>query len=172
MKKVFIAILVLIICTTLCACTFTNEDGSATIAGQAVIEGIGILANVLESAILIAGTLVLNVIRKQKKMQNTAAAFSNLLDATRQTVGELMQVFVNDWKAENEDGKLTPEQIGTLRQELLRLVIAKTDTETRELIEAAGADLTAIIIGEAESCINEIKSGYWIETPEETLTGV
>ena len=80
-----------------------------------------------------------------------------------------MQVFVNDWKEENVDGKLTPEQIGTLRQELIRLVTAKTDTETRMLIEAAGADLTALIIGEAENWINELKY-FETEPPAETPT--
>ena len=169
MKKFLIVLLTLIICATLCACTFTNEDGSTTIAGLAVTEGINILAKVLEAALMLAGTLALSAIRKQKSLQNTAAAFSNLLEATRQTVGELMQVFVNDWKEENVDGKLTPEQIGTLRQELIRLVTAKTDTETRLLIEAAGADLTALIIGEAENWINELKY-FETEPPAETPT--
>lgn len=169
MKKFLIVLLTLIICTTLCACTFTNDDGSTTIAGLAVIEGINILAKVLEAALMLAGTMVLGAIRKQKNLQNTAAAFSNLMEATRQTVGELMQVFVNDWKAENVDGKLTPEEIETLREELLRLVIAKTDTETRALIEAAGADLTALITGEAENWINELKY-FEMTTPEETPT--
>ena len=156
MKKVLIILLITAVCIGCSACTFTNEDGSNTIAGTAVEKGIDLIAKMLEIVILAAGTRLAGVVGKQKQFQNTALAIALLCEETRQTVGELKQVFVDDWKAEN-GGKLTTEQIETLRGELLRLVHAKLDTATQDLIVAAGADIEALIVGEAESYLPELK---------------
>lgn len=157
MKKILCILLAIVLCGSLCACTFTNEDGTSTIAGVAVEAGIGIVAKFLEGLLAIAGAFLLNNLSKSTKLKNTATALENLLTITRQTVGELQQVFVDDWKRENKDGKLTPAQIENLKSELLRLVYLKLDKETKDLIIAAGSDIDAIITGEAESFINKLK---------------
>lgn len=157
MKKFFIVALTLILCATLCGCALTNEDGSSTIAGVAIEQGLGILTKLLETAILIAGTWLLGKIGTRQEFANSTVAIQTLLEITRQTVGELNQVFVDEWKKAG-DGKLTPEEVNTLQQELLRLVKAKLTTPVQDLIEAAGADINALIIGEAESYIHELKN--------------
>ena len=89
-------------------------------------------------------------------MQNTQIALEILFDITRQTVGELQQTLVEDWKKEG-GGKLNKSQINALERELLRLVQDKLDTASKNLIEAAGMDITALITGAAEDWINTNK---------------
>lgn len=167
MKKVLCILLVIFLCSCLCACTFTNEDGSSTIAGIAIERGIYVLASFLESALFVAGTWLIGILGKQAKLKNITKATETLLTLTRQTVGELQQTLVDDWKAFSKDGKLTPEQIEDLRCNLLDLVKMKLDDATKDLIIAAGADLDALIIGEAESWINYLKPAPNYEPVEE-----
>ena len=157
MKKFFIILLTLLMCVTMCSCAMQNEDGSPTVFSIAVQEGIGLVATIMQSALLVAGTWLLGTLGKQTTLKNITTATAELITLTRQTVGELQQVFVDEWKASSKDGKLSPEQIKNLRDELLRLVNAKLDVSTKNLIEAAGADINALIIGEAESWINYLK---------------
>ena len=157
MKKVILVLFTLLMAFVLCACAMQNPDGSPTVFSVAVQEGVALLATLLQSALLIAGTWLLSVLGKQTKLKNITTATEELITITRQTVGELQQVFVDEWKASSKDGKLSPEQIKNLRDELLRLVNAKLDVSTKNLIEAAGADINALIIGEAESWINYLK---------------
>ena len=165
MKKFIVLLLLLSVSIGLCACSLTDENGNDTIAGTLVEEGINLLSEVLKAVVLITFTWLASVVGKSAKFKNTEAAIRILGEVTRQTVGELKQVFVDDWKAE-QGGKLTPEQISTLREELLRLVHAKMDTATKDFIIAAGADLEALIIGEAESYLPDLK---WGETNDPVI---
>ena len=165
MKKIIVLLLLLSVSIGLCACSLTDENGNDTIAGTLVEEGINLLSEVLKAVVLIIFTWLASVVGKSAKFKNTEAAIRILGEVTRQTVGELKQVFVDDWKAE-QGGKLTPEQISTLREELLRLVHAKMDTATKDFIIAAGADLEALIIGEAESYLPDLK---WGETNDPVI---
>ncbi len=157
MKKIFALILALCMALSLCACATVNEDGSPTPAGVAIEQGIALVARVLEAALAGAGTWVLSKIGKKKELQNTSIALESLFTITRQTVGELQQVLVKGWK-DACGGKLTEEQIETLRKELFVLVKKKLDQPTQDLIIAAGCDIDALITGAAEDWINTIKT--------------
>lgn len=157
MKKLFVLILALLMALSLCACATVNDDGSPTPAGIAVEQGITVLARAFEAVLAIAGTWVLSKIGKKKELQNTNLALEILFDITRQTVGELQQLFVKGWK-EAGGGKLTNEQVEMLRQELFVLVKKKLDQPTQDLLTAAGADINALISGAAEDWINTIKA--------------
>lgn len=156
MKKFFALILVLCMCLAMTACATVNPDGSPTPASVAIEQGILIVARVLEATLAVAGTWVLSKIGKKKELQNTNIALGILFDITRQTVGELQQLFVTSWK-EAGGGKLTDEQVEMLRQELFVLVKKKLDQPTQDLLIAAGADINALISGAAEDWINTIK---------------
>ena len=156
MKKILTIILALCLCLALSACATVNADGSPTPAGVAIEQGVTLLARALEAALAIAATWVLGKIGKRKELQNTNTALGTLFDITRQTVGELQQVFVNRWK-EAGGGKLTEDKQAILRSELLALVRKKLDQPTQDLIIAAGCDLDALITGAAEDWINTIK---------------
>lgn len=152
MKKILILILTLCMVLMLCGCTVEQDS----VAGVAIEQGVLVLARLMESVILVVGTWVLGKMAKQKQLQNVTEATGKLFEVTRQTVGELQQVFVNEWKEAN-GGKLTDEQIRILKKELLRLVKEKLDDATMDLITAAGSDLDALITGEAESYLRRLK---------------
>lgn len=156
MKKILALILVLMMIFTVTACSTVNDDGSVTPAGVAIEQAIVIAARAIEAALAIAATWLLSKMRKRKELQNTQIALEILFDITRQTVGELQQTLVEDWKKEG-GGKLNKRQIDRLGSELLRLVQEKLDTASKNLIEAAGMDITALITGAAEDWINTNK---------------
>lgn len=156
-RTIMILTLALCMCLVMTACNTINEDGSPTTAGVAIEQGITLLARALEAALLITTTWVMTKIGKKKELQNTNIALQNLFDITRQTVGELQQLFVTKWK-EAGGGKLTDEQINTLQQDLIMLVKNKLDQPSQDLLVAAGADLNALITGTAEDWINTIKN--------------
>lgn len=158
MKKILTLLLVLAMVFCLTACATVNEDGSPTPAGVAIEQGITVLARALEATLAVAATWALAKIGKRKELQNTQLALETLFDITRQTVGELQQMFVTDWKAAG-GGKLNEEQKEKLRQDLFVLVKKKLDGPTQDLIIAAGADINALIAGAAEDWINTLK-GY------------
>lgn len=160
MKKVLRTIMILVMALCMClamtACATVNADGTPTPAGVAVEQGVTVLARAVEAVLAVAATWVLSKIGKKKELQNTNLALQILFDVTRQTVGELQQLFVTGWK-EAGGGKLTEAQIETLRQELFVLVKNKLDQPTQDLLTAAGADINALISGAAEDWINTIK---------------
>ena len=156
MKKIIAVLLVMVMALSLCACATVNADGTPTPAGVAVEQGIDILARAVEAVLAVAATWVLSKIGKKKELQNTNLALQILFDVTRQTVGELQQLFVTEWKNAG-GGKLTEAQIETLRQKLFVLVKNKLDQPTQDLLTAAGADINALISGAAEDWINTIK---------------
>ena len=73
------------------------------------------------------------------------------------TVLELQQTTVEPLKAASADGKLSAEEIAELRLLLIDKTKEKLLPATLELINAAGADIEAMITGAAESMINRIK---------------
>lgn len=151
MKKLLAVILALCMVVMLCACTVQPDS----VAGVAVEQGVMIVARVLESAVLILSTWVLAKIGKKKGMENFALAFQMLSEITCQTVGELQQTLVDDWK--KTDGKLSDYQIAELKIELHNRVRQRLDNPTRDLIVAAGCDLDSLIQGIAESYLSRIK---------------
>lgn len=152
MKKLLVLILTLCMVFMLCACSVDKDS----VAGVAVEQGVLVVARLMESVILVVGTWVLGKMGKQKQLQNVTEATGKLFEVTRQTVGELQQVFVNEWKEAN-GGKLNDEQVRILKTELIRLVKEKLDDATMDLITAAGSDLDALITGEAESYLRRLK---------------
>ena len=157
LRTIMILVLALCMCLAMTACSTVNEDGSLTTAGVAIEQGITVLARAVEALLAVAATWVLSKIGKKKELQNTNLALQILFDVTRQTVGELQQLFVTGWK-EAGGGKLTDAQIEKLRQELFVLVKNKLDQPTQDLLTAAGADINALISGAAEDWINTIKT--------------
>lgn len=152
MKKLLVLILTLCMVFMLCACSVDKDS----VAGVAIEQGVLVVARLMESVILVVGTWVLGKMGKQKQLQNVTEATAKLFEVTRQTVGELQQVFVNEWKEAN-GGKLNDEQVRILKTELIRLVKEKLDDATMDLITAAGSDLDALITGEAESYLQRLK---------------
>lgn len=115
------------------------------------------IATLIVAVIGVFGTWLLQKINKNKDLKNISEASEQLIKATQQTVLELQQTLVDDWKAQAKDGKLTDEQIAELKTKTLEITAKKISTPTLKLLESAKIDIDALIAGSAESYIKQIK---------------
>lgn len=97
-------------------------------------------------------------IGKNKNLANINAAKNEVKEAAIQTAGELQQKFVDTWKAQAVDGKLTEEQIALLMSNLLVLTVEKLSSSAIKTVKAARIDLDAFILGEVDAWIQRKKT--------------
>ena len=123
-----------------------------------IIENIvKLTAALLLMLIGVLGTYLTALSAKRAETANLHNALRELVDAAKITVGELQQVMVGPLKEAAADGKLTPEEITRLRCTLVAETKRKLLPATLDLINAAGTDIEAIILGVGESFINKNK---------------
>lgn len=160
MKKILILILALTMVCVLTACTMpamTNPDGTDTIAGVAIKNGLNILEAACVTALSIAAAVWAKKGGEQKNFQNIILAVSSVLEMTRLTVGELKQDMVDRLKEISATGKLTPEQVKEINNELLARTLKKLSEPTKNLLDAVGIDICALIMGAGEDWVRELK---------------
>lgn len=96
-------------------------------------------------------------IGKRQELQAVAQAQQEVITMAQITVGELQQTLVDGLKEASVDGKLTKGEIGQISRKLLELTMGKLSNPTRELLNAAGVDLIALIQGAGEDWIQQMK---------------
>lgn len=125
---------------------------------EIIIENIvRIAATLLITLIGVLGAWVTAEIGKTKELTNIAAATNEVINAAQLTVLELQQTVVDGWKAASADGKLTSNEISELGSMLLEKTMAKMSDTTKNLLNSAGVDISAIIKGAGEAFINRMK---------------
>ena len=123
---------------------------------------------IMETVVQIVGTLVLTLIGvlgawltakigKRNELINIATATGEVVNATQLTVLELQQTLVDGWKAANDDGKLTDEEINELGYLLFDKTVEKMSDSAMNLLVSAGVDINAIIKGAGEAMIQRMK---------------
>ena len=123
---------------------------------------------IMETVMQIVGTLLITLIGvlgawltakigKSKELVNIATATGEAVNAAQITVLELQQTVVDGWKAANEDGKLTDEEINELGYMLVNKTVEKMSDSAVKLLVSAGVDITAIIKGAGEEMILRMK---------------
>ena len=122
---------------------------------QYVAEIVSIL---VISAIGVFGSWLLNKMKQQKGLENIAMATEQVIQAAQVTVRELQQTLVGNWKEQQENGKLTAEQIIDLKQKVIEITLKKLSEPTLKLLESAKIDVEAMITSAAEAYIDELKS--------------
>ena len=123
-----------------------------------IIENIvRIVAALLMMLISVGGAYLTSLIAKHEKLKSISEATQQVIDAAIQTTGELQQTVVGDLKAASADGKLSNEEINTLYHDVVVLTLDKLSVPTINLLNAAGADIEAIIHGATEDWINTMK---------------
>lgn len=123
-----------------------------------IIENIvKIAAALLLMLIGVLGTYLTTLAAKRAETANVSEAFRALTEAAKTTVGELQQTIVEPLKAVAADGKLTPDEIADLRNMLVAKTKQKMLPSAINIINAAGADIEAIILGVGENLINKAK---------------
>lgn len=169
MKKYLAIILTLVLCMallfSLSGCTMpatATSDGGDTVAGVAIKNALNVIEALCLTLLSVAGAAWAAKCKDKAYLQNINIAVDGLTRMAKITVGELKQTVVDKLKTENEDGKLTPEQIEELKRLLLEKTLAKLDAPTKELLDAAGADLCAIITGVGEDWVRELNGNLVI----------
>lgn len=157
LKAMLILTMLVTLCVALAACAQTTETGATDpIVLELVNVGLDILAKAAIAAIGLAGAWATAKIGQNNKLSNIKAAISQVTQAAQTTVGELQQTTVEAMKAAAADGKLTEDQIRTLKADLLRMTREKLAEPTVQLLEAAKLDINAMIQGAAEDLINQM----------------
>lgn len=116
-----------------------------------------IAATLLVTLIGVLGTWLTLKLGKSAGLQNIDAAQKELMRAARITVDELQQTFVADWKTANEDGKLQPDEIATLKEHLLNKTLEKLSAPALSLLKGAAVDVNGLIAGVGEAWIDRMK---------------
>ena len=154
LKAMLILAMLVTLCMSLAACAQTTETGTTDpIVLELVNVGLDILAKAAIAAIGLAGAWATAKIGQNN---NLKAAIGQVTQAAQTTVGELQQTTVEAMKAAAADGKLTEDQIRTLKADLLRMTREKLAEPTVQLLEAAKLDINAMIQGAAEDLINRM----------------
>lgn len=116
-----------------------------------------IVAILVISAIGVFGSWLLNKMKQQKGLENIAMATEQVIEAAQITVRELQQTLVGNWKEQQENGKLTAEQIAELKQKAIEITLKKLSEPTLKLLESAKIDVEVMITSAAEAYIDELK---------------
>ena len=117
-----------------------------------------IVAILVISAIGVFGSWLLNKVKQQKGLENIAMATEQVIQAAQVTVRELQQTLVGNWKEQQENGKLTAEQIVELKQKAIDITLKKLSEPTLKLLESAKIDVEIMITSAAEAYIDELKN--------------
>lgn len=124
-----------------------------------IIQYVAELAAVLViSAFGIFGSWLLSKMSQYKGIENITAATEQVIRAAQITVRELQQTFVVNWKENQENGKLTEEQILKLKQKTIEITMKKLSEPTLKLLESAKVDVQTMITSAAEAYIDEMKN--------------
>ena len=116
-----------------------------------------IVGTLLITLIGVLGTWLTAKIGKRQELGNIAVATNEAVNAAQPTVLELQQTVVDGWKAANEDGKLTDEEINELGYLLVNKTVEKMSDSAVNLLVSAGVNITAIIKGAGEAMIKQMK---------------
>ena len=81
--------------------------------------GLQVAATLLITLIGVLGTYLTLQLGKNANLKNINDAQKELIRAAKITVGELQPTMVSQLKSANSDGKLTPQEIASLRMKLL-----------------------------------------------------
>ena len=117
-----------------------------------------IVAILVISAIGVFGSWLLNKMKQQKGLENITMATEQVIQAAQVTVRELQQTLVGNWKEQQENGKLTAEQIVELKQKAIEITLKKLSEPTLKLLESAKIDVEVMSTSAAEAYIDELKS--------------
>lgn len=125
---------------------------------QLLDYGMQIAATLLITLIGVLGAWLTLKLGKSANLQNINAAQKEVIRAAKLTVGELQQTLVGELKAASADGKLTPEEIESLKDKLIEKTLEKLSAPAYTLLQSAAVDIQALIAGAGESWIDQMKT--------------
>ena len=117
-----------------------------------------IVAILVISAIGVFCSWLCYKMKQQQALANITTSTVPVIQAAQVTVRELQQTLVGNWKEQQENGKLTAEQIVELKQKAIDITLKKLSEPTLKLLESAKIDVEVMITSAAEAYIDELKS--------------
>ena len=125
---------------------------------EVIIEtAVQIVATLILTLIGVLGTWLTAKIAKRNELANINAATNEAIGAAQLTVLELQQTVVDGWKAASADGKLSNDEITQLGTMLIDKTVEKMSDSAKNLLTAAGVDITALIKGAGEAMVQNMK---------------
>lgn len=124
-----------------------------------IIENLAQIAGTFLIALLgVLGAWLAEKLGKKTELTSISIATDEVIKVAQQTVLELQQTVVDQWKSANADGKLTDDEIKELGTMLIQKTSEKMSASTNDLLNAAGVDISAIIKGAGEAMIQNMKT--------------
>lgn len=111
----------------------------------------------LVAVISVAGAWLSAKIGRRQELASIAAATEEAAEAARRVVLELQQTAVEGMKAARVDGKLSRAEVEQLGKLLLEKSLTQLSLPARQVLEAAGKDVCAIIRSAGEAAVLAIK---------------
>ena len=125
---------------------------------EVIIEMVAQIAGTFMLMLIgVAGTWLTAKIAKRNELATIAAATEEATAAAQRVVLELQQTMVEGMKASCEDGKLSDSEIKQLGALLLNKALAQLSEPAKNVLAAAGKDVSAIIQSAGEAMILAIK---------------
>ena len=125
---------------------------------EVIIENVvNILATLLITLIGVFGAWLTTKLAKKAELNAINAAQQEVITMAQITVGELQQTIVEKLKAAHEDKKLTGAEINALGETLIQKTMEKMSAPAKNLLNAAGVDIIALIHGAGEDWITSLK---------------
>ena len=111
----------------------------------------------LVAVISVAGAWLTAKIGRRQELASIAAATEEAAEAAKRVVLELQQTAVEGMKAARVDGKLSRAEVEQLGKLLLEKSLAQLSLPARQVLEAAGKDVCAIIRSAGEAAVLAMK---------------
>ena len=111
----------------------------------------------LVAVISVAGAWLSAKIGRRQELASIAAATEEAAEAAKRVVLELQQTVVEGMKAARADGKLSRAEVEQLGKLLLEKSLAQLSLPAKQVLEAAGKDVCAIIRSAGEAAVLAIK---------------
>ena len=118
---------------------------------------VDIVSTIIITLVGVLGTWLSIKLAKKAELETINEAQKELFAAAQKTVGELQQTIVEDLKAAHADGKLTEDEILMLGSKLIEMTLEKMSESAQKVLEAAGANVVALIKGAGEDWIASLK---------------
>ena len=111
----------------------------------------------LVAVISVAGAWLTAKIGRRQELASISAATEEAAEAAKRVVLELQQTAVEGMKAASADGKLSRAEVEQLGKLLLEKSLAQLSLPAKQVLEAAGKDVCAIIRSAGEAAVLAIK---------------
>ncbi|MPL94026.1 hypothetical protein SDC9_40174 [bioreactor metagenome] len=141
----------------------SGTDQVTTVVATDKIQDVLIdnVANIVQTIIItllgVLGTWLSIKLSGNAKLKNINEATQAVIKTAQLTAGELKQTIVDDLKAGHSDGKLTEDEIETLKNKLQSKTYEKLSAPILQLLNESAVDVQGLIAGAGEAWIEKVK---------------